>query len=448
MKRLYPFLIALLFIQKIAPVSAQTKVECVNFAEEIYDQLNNRQFDSIIRKFSPSLTQTLDSTRLSNTWVNMLQMYGEIKHHGQPFIEKNYVYHIATIPVHYEKVKAYVKITFDSLFSIYGLLVSPCNNNYSIPEYANTLAFDDTIIPFGVPEFPINGVLSLPSSGGKFPLVIIIHDTGPWDKDGTFGPNQPYKDFAWGLATNGVAVFRYDKRTFIHGATLYANPKYQYYTIEEEIIEDALEALKVMSKHPSIDASNIYILGHGQGGMVAPLIVKKSKSVKVKGIVMAAANARPIQQLMIDQMHFLYDSTELNEGQRGNMDVIIAKAEYAMRKDLKPDMPDYLLPSGVAAPYWIYINKYDQVKTAQKLKQMPMLFLQGERDYQVPRMTDFNIWKTKMAENKRASFIAYPNLNHLFLPGEGRPRRQEFATANNVALKVILDISQWIKALQ
>ena len=62
------------------------------------------------------------------------------------------------------------------------------------------------------------GTLSMPAGDGPFPAVVLVHGSGPNDRDETIGPNKPFKDLAWGLASQGIAVLRYDKRTKAHAS--------------------------------------------------------------------------------------------------------------------------------------------------------------------------------------------------------------------------------------
>ncbi|HXP50595.1 MAG TPA: dienelactone hydrolase family protein, partial [Bacteroidia bacterium] len=116
--------------------------------------------------------------------------------------------------------------------------------------------------------------------------------------------------------------------------------------------------------------------------------------------------------------------------------------KLAESPDLKPNTPDSLLPYGVAAPYWIDINHYNQIKMAQELT-MPVLLMQGERDYQVT-MVDYNLWKEKLGSKKNVTFKSYPKLNHLFMEGEGKSTPAEYSIQGHVPMYVIDDIAAWI----
>ena len=94
--------------------------------------------------------------------------------------------------------------------------------------------------------------------------------------------------------------------------------------------------------------------------------------------------------------------------------------------------------------YFFDLKNYDPVAEAARL-QIPLLFLQGDRDFQVT-MKDFGLWKAGLAGSQQASFRNYPALNHLFIPGEGPGSPAEYAKPGNVAPEVIDNITRWLSA--
>src|SRR5205823_4382224 len=109
------------------------------------------------------------------------------------------------------------------------------------------------------------GTLTAPKQGGTFAAVVLVHGSGPNDKDETFGPNKPFRDLAWGLAARGIAVLRYDKRSKIHPEQFRGN-----FTVKEETVDDALAAVNLLHKASRINPKRIYVLGHSLGGMLIP----------------------------------------------------------------------------------------------------------------------------------------------------------------------------------
>ena len=336
-----------------------------------------------------------------------------------------------------------MRITFNNKLDIAGFYFLP-QYNYSPPDYVNTLSFVEHNVTFGKAPYIISGTLTVPLHVVNPPCVIIVGGSGPVDRDMSDGANKPYKDIAWGLACKGIAVLRYDKRTYSYGLQLLSD-KYaiNHMTIKEEYLDDVKFAIGYLKTSKKIDHKKIFIVGHSEGGMLAPLICEQHK--KIAGMVMMAGNARPMQDLMIEQMDYLYKDIELPAGEREKIEALKRHALYSKSPDLKPDFPEDSLPF-TAAPYWISENKYKQIETAKKIKQ-PMLILQGERDYQVT-MTDFNIWKEKLSVKKNCTFKSYPKLNHHFIEGEGKPNQEEYEKKGNVPEYVADDIANWIKGLQ
>ena len=120
-------------------------------------------------------------------------------------------------------------------------------------------------------DFPLAGLLSMPNNAaGTVPAVVIVAGSGPHDMDAsTVG--SPYRDIAEFLAANGIAVIRYDKRTFTHGERMVQELGGSM-TVWEESVEDAILAAELLRADSRIDENRVYIIGHSLGGMLAPRI--------------------------------------------------------------------------------------------------------------------------------------------------------------------------------
>ncbi len=145
--------------------------------------------------------------------------------------------------------------------------------------------------------------MTKPAGVGPFPAVVLVHGSGPNDRDETFGPNKTFKDLALGLGSRGVAVLRYDKRTKVYGAKV---SKLNPFTLKAETIDDALEAVALLRKEPGIDATAIFVLGHSLGGTAAPRIGAADSGIA--GLIMLAGAVRPLEQSIVDQMQYLADA--------------------------------------------------------------------------------------------------------------------------------------------
>lgn len=445
MKRLSLFVF--LFTLTCSTFAQENKEVFTHLAETVNRQFRLHQFDSLEMRFDSTVRKGLTAQALDQTLIGLESVYGEMGDFKTPVVEPIGANWIARTPVKFAKSLMILSITFNPQQEIAGIFVTPQIGNYVMPDYVNGLSFHESKFEFGKEGWKISGTLSYPKDGGRHPLVIIVHGSGPLDKEGTVGNSKIYRDLAWGLASKGISVFRYDKRSYVHGSKLFMET-YQGkpYTAQDEVVDDVLSAIQLLSGNSHVDSSRIFIVGHSQGGMMAPMISQQSG--KLKGMILLAANARPIQDLMVEQMDYLYPDSAVMEAKNYNQKKLIQhQAQYAKKKKLDPKTPTDSLPFNVSASYWNFLNQYDQIKTFIKVP-TPTLVLQGERDYQVT-MTDFGMWM--LAAKKRSArtdFTSYPKLNHLFIKGEGRSLPAEYQQQGNMEEAVIIDIQHWIEGLK
>jgi len=272
---------------------------------------------------------------------------------------------------------------------------------------------------------------------GKIPVVVLVHGSGPNDMDETIEANKPFKDLAYALAKQGIGVVRYDKRTYVYPDLIYNQGNF---IPEQETIVDAISATRLARKLPDADSNRIYIAGHSFRAMLAPLIAGQAGKL-VAGIILMAGPARPLEELILDQTQYL-DSLIPSDKNKRRLEGLKGQVEMVNKGDFGPKTPSTQLPLGLTASYWLFLHYYHQVETAKKLK-IPILILQGQRDYQVT-MTDFDLWKKSLDKSKNVTFHSYPKLNHLFMEGEGKSIPAEYETPGHVAEYVIKDIVDWI----
>jgi hypothetical protein len=159
-----------------------------------------------------------------------------------------------------------------------------------------------------------------------------------------------------------------------------------------------------------------------------------------------AGNARPLERLVIDQIKYIASlnapPTPENQKQIERAEAIAAQVESP---SLKPGDTVDFFGSPIPGSYFLDLRGYAPAKVAAGLK-IPILLLQGGRDYQVTSV-DFDIWKKELTNDPRATFKFYPSYTHLFNPGvgSGPPSPQDYATPAHVAEDVINDIAKWIK---
>jgi len=148
---------------------------------------------------------------------------------------------------------------------------------------------------------------------------------------------------------------------------------------------------------------------------------------------------------VLRQYEYLYGlQGTLTDAQKSEIEALKAKVARVKDPGLNAQTAASDLPLNIPAAYWLDLRGYQPAEMAKGLA-MPMLVLQGERDYQVAPDLDFGRWKTALSGKSNAVLKLYPKLNHLFIAGEGQPNPQEYNTAGHVSADVIADIAQWIK---
>jgi hypothetical protein len=263
--------------------------------------------------------------------------------------------------------------------------------------------------------------------------LVLVHGSGPHDQDETVGGNKPFRDLAWGLASRGIAVLRYEKRTKKYPQ---ARPAADW-TLEDEVIDDAVAAAELLRQHQDIDPQRVYVLGHSLGGTLAPYIARRDG--KLAGIVVMAGSARSILDLLEEQTEYLSKlNGEPSEKDRQDLDKLKQQLA-AIRAGKTQEVTEPIL--GVPAAYWERLHKLDPTATAVTL-QIPILILQGGRDYQVTTK-DFALWQERLGSHKNVTCKLFDDLNHLFIAGQGFSKPAEYQQAGHVDAKVIEAIVRW-----
>lgn len=403
--------------------------------------LNKKDFKTAVAQFDDTMKAAMPEAKLQETWDAVLAQAGAFKQVDKARAQQQGAYTITFVTCDFEKLPLDIRVVFDQSKRIAGLFFAPASNiEYAPPSYVKADFFREKEVTVGTGEWALPGTLTIPVATGRFPAVVLVHGSGPNDRDESLGSNKPFKDLAWGLASNGVAVLRYEKRTKQHAAKLGSIPTL---TVKEEVIDDVLAAVELLRKTEGIDAKRIFVLGHSLGGMLVPRI--GLLDANIAGLISLAGATRPLEDVIPEQLAYLFslDGSVSTEEQK---QIDQAKVQSAKVKALSSDdAKTTTLIFGASPAYWLDLRGYDPPETAKRVKQ-PLLILQGERDYQVT-MDDFKRWKAALATRSNVTFRSYPELNHLFITGTGRSTPSEYERAGHVDERVVQDIAAWIRKL-
>ena len=300
-------------------------------------------------------------------------------------------------------------------------------------------AFDSIDLALPVPDLgELPGVLTVPKGEGPFPAVVLIHGSGSSDRDETVGSLKPFRDLAEGLAEKGIAVYRFDKRSYQFGAEMMAD---RQITLYDESIEDAVNAVQLLAKQDRIDPDRIFVLGHSLGGNAVPAIARELEKMPAKacGFAMMAASPRPLDVLMREQINYLLSLGQCSEEERQQYNEMLEELDKLTDPEALAD-DDAVL--NVYAPYWKWLAAYDILQAAEEIRE-PVLLLQGEEDYQVT-MEDYGIWQEALGAKDNWTLISYPGLIHCFVPGLKTEGAEAYTREARVDAQVIADIAAFI----
>jgi dienelactone hydrolase len=410
-------------------------------AQQFVDLLAAGEFSKAVERFDDTMKEALPEAKLSEVWKKLNTQVGPFQKRTGVRTEKQAPYTIVFVTCRFENAVLDTKVVFGAAGRIAGLFFVPHETGaaYTPPGYARPGAYREVEVTVGTGRTALPGTLATPVGPGTFAGVVLVHGSGPHDRDETIGPNKPFLDLAAGLASRGVAVLRYDKRTMAHAAEVAAD--LERLTLEEETIGDALAAVRSLRASERIDAERIFVLGHSLGGVAAPRIGARDQ--RIAGLILMATPSRPLRDVLVDQFAYLFDRDgEVTPDEQARLDQI--RAQVGIVKDpvrLAAAAPGDL-PFGMGRAYWSYLERYDAPEVAAGLSQ-PVLVLQGGRDYQVTG-EDLEGWRRALAGRAGVTFRVYPDLNHLFMTGEGRSTPEEYETAGNVAAVVVEDVAAWI----
>ena len=401
-----------------------------------------KDFATIEAQYTDAMKAAMPPGRLEAAWTAIQLQAGSYKRcAAESRVRAIADKQMAITTCEFERASIDVQFAFDTGGRLAGLVFRPAaapSAPYTLPPYATASAFTSRDVTVGSGEWALPATLTVPNGDGAFPAVVLVHGSGPNDRDETLGPNKPFADLAAGLASRGIAVLRYDKRSRVYGAKMAALPSI---TVKDEVVDDALAAVTVLRTQPKIDAARVFVLGHSFGGTLVPRIA--AADPKLAGVIVMAGAVRPIPQELARQIKYLAEADgTVTPQEQAQIDAAVTQAQAV----------DALTPQDAAAgkhllnapaSYWLDLRGYDPPAAAKALA-VPMLILQGERDYQVT-MDEFAQWKAALAGRATVTFHSYPALNHLFMPGTGKSLPTEYEQASHVAAQVVEDIAAWIK---
>ncbi len=422
-------------------LSVDADPQHLRIGETFLDHLDAGQYERALAMTTTEVQEALAGDTLEKLWEGLPDKLGGLKHRSPLRGELVEDVPVVTSTLVFGLMALDARIVVNAEEEISGFRLVPGTMPDAAPEPLQSDAhFSEQNFAVGQGAHSLPGTLSLPHGAGPFPAVVLVHGSGPHDRDETIGPNKPFRDLAHGLAEQGIAVLRYEKSTKAHPDDFAAMD----FTVDEETVDDALIAVAQLRDDARINPAQVFVAGHSLGALMAPRMAQRAP--ELAGLILLAAPARPLQDIVVEQVSYLAASDgEIDAEEQAAIDQMMNKA--AAVASVAPDTPasDTLL--GLPARYWIDLRGYDPVAVAQEIPQ-PMLIIQGGRDYQVTADGDFSRWQAAFDGDARVQLKLMPALNHVLIAGEGRSQPKEYALEGHVDTGVIEAMAEFVHVVR
>lgn len=304
------------------------------------------------------------------------------------------------------------------------------------PQKPYSYYTEDVIFENKSANINLAGTLSLPNKEGVFPAVILISGSGPQNRDEELLGHKSFLVIADYLTKNGIAVLRFDDR-----GTGMSKGNFKTATTLD-FATDVEAAFQFLQFRKEIDQKKIGLIGHSEGGMIAPLVASKSKNVSF--IILLAGTGIPGNELLLLQQELIgrasgVSEDDLKKTKIANTEVfeIVSNAKSSdqmkisirdyitksVKSDSKAKIPDGITESDfiemqvneISSPWMQFFIKYNPALVLEKVK-CPVLALNGDKDMQVPSKVNLDAINKALTKggNKKITIKELPNLNHLF----------------------------------
>jgi len=313
-------------------------------------------------------------------------------------------------------------------------------SEYSSPKYVDQTEFDEREVTIQTGGFELEGTVSVPTGSDEPPGVVLVHGSGANNRDYAAGPNAILKDLAWGLASRGVTVLRYDKRTF---ATEFEPDGSDH--IDSVVVDDAVAAVNQLIESGDVDPDRVFVVGHSLGGFCAPIIADRHGGLA--GIVNLDG---PLNQPLVEELtegvtERWRFSDELSEYGQQQIDFIESERTRIEQDDFSDDETVFGQPGSL----WRSTIEYEQNRS-QLLQELdcPIFYSRTGRDYPEMARRSVDAVPDGLLTGD-SQVVLYNDLNHYYQKGEIVPSSllEVILFRKATSDLVVDDIVTWIDKL-
>jgi pimeloyl-ACP methyl ester carboxylesterase len=428
-------ILSILLILIVHGANAQTTIE------QVAECMSKHKYNKVYRNFDETMRENITRESLQEIWEGLEASGGKLIS-VEDIVEKPLDGGIRQSAIlTFERTAVQMRLAQNEDKQLSGLFISLLG--YEAPTYGEGLVTGKRRVMIKSGEFSLPGELMIPINCNQCPVVILVHGSGPNDKDETIGASKVFYDLALGLASKGIATFRYDKRSKIYPESIS-----KQFDLYDETINDAIAAFYVIKNDSTLDFGKHIMLGHSLGAYAMPLIAD-SLGKDLDGAVLFSANARRLEDLIDYQMKYLteYDDLITDDEEQ----IIIentARAQNIRDGNYTLETSAENLLAYWPGTFWDGIKEYSPVQALKQNTTTPFFIMQGEKDYQIT-MIDFSIWRKEVGNMPNVKMLSFPGLTHLFTPTDAdRPSPQDYFLPNNVDEQVILELADWVRYVE
>jgi len=395
--------------------------------ETLLSAMKAQNYSAAFGMFDATMRSAVSEEKLRTVWSAQLGTFGPLVSWRitQSAQAQGLDVRIALLKFDHGELQATVAIHPDTQ-EVAGFVIKPVPSPAKPAPpalYVHPSDFRAVDVSVGTAPFVLGGTLTVPVGLGPFPGVVLLHGSGPQDRDETIGASKVFKDLAEGLASRGIEVLRYDKRTFVYGPQLADS-----ISVDDEVTVDAVAAVAALRARPEIDPQRVFVIGHSLGALLAPEVAVRSEHVA--GVVLLAPPGRALWDVALSQMRYIGAPPK---------DIAEAERKVAQIKDGTLGAERFL---GAPQSYWKDLAAHDGIAMAKKFAR-PILLLRGGRDYQVIE-EDLEAWRRGLAGTPNVEIVTLTGLNHLFISGSGKPGPGEYGKPDHVDGSVIDKLAAFI----
>lgn len=315
------------------------------------------------------------------------------------------------------------------------------------PYEALPVSFDG-----GAPGVKLAGTLTVPPGAGPFPAVVLITGSGPQDRDETLLGHKPFLLLADTLTRRGIAVLRYDDRGTAQSTGAFAT------AVGRDFADDAAAAAAWLRTRPKIDPARVGLLGHSEGGLIAPQVA--GRDPRVAFVVLLAGPGVPGVEIMKVQRRAVLKAMGLPPAQVETASASGDTLDAAMLAAATPDVAKVearriLTAAGapaeaveaqvgmVASPWYRDFLAHDP-RPALKALKVPVLAVNGGVDVQVVASQNLPALRAVLAGNPAAEVVELPGLNHLFQTSATGDAGEYGRLEETMSPKALTLVADWI----